>query len=343
VGAPPGTLIAQTDAPAPSLAMISYGPDGVEQKAGISLKDVEKSRARWPVTWLDVQGLGDIDLIRQIGATFDLHLLSLEDVINVHQRPKAEEFPSHVFIVLRLPPDSSHSAGEQISLFVGENFVVSFQEREGDCFDPVRERIVSGMRIRENGPDYLAYALIDACIDAYFPQLETLGERLEAMEGSVMLDPRPEQVSDLHGVKRELLLMRRAIWPAREMLNSLLRGESRFMPPQTQVFLRDVYDHTVQLMDVVETYREIASGLVDVYLSSQSTRLNEVMKFLTVIATVFIPLSFLASLWGMNFDSTASPYNMPELKWWLGYPLALALMAGVAVVMLVYFRFRKWL
>jgi len=343
VGAPPGTLVAQPDADQTSIEIIGYGPRGHERKSRCTASDIAAMHEAWPMVWVDVRGLADTALVRQAGNLFGVHELSLEDVINVHQRPKAEDFESHVFIVLRLPPDSSDAAGEQVSLFVGKDFLLTFQEREGDCFEQVRTRIASGAQIIRNGPDYLAYALIDACIDSYFPHLEALGERLELLEGEVMLSPKPAQVSELHAVKRELLLMRRAIWPAREMVNALLRGESRFIGKKTLVFLRDVYDHTVQLMDVVETYREIASGLVDVYLSSQSTRLNEVMKFLTIIATIFIPLSFLASLWGMNFDREASPFNMPELGWYLGYPLALTFMGGVAVAMIAYFRFRKWL
>lgn len=343
VGAPPGTLIAEPAASSTSIEMFGYGPDGHEHKTGCTSADIKAVRKVWPRTWVDVRGLADTALIAEIGTLFGLHELSLEDVVNVHQRPKAEDYADHVFIVLRLPPDGGDTAGEQVSLFVGRDFIISFQEREGDCFDPVRARIRSSSRIRSNGPDFLAYALIDACIDSYFPRLEQLGERIEALEGEVMLSPSPGQVSELHAVKRELLLMRRAVWPAREMINALLRGESQFIGERTLVFLRDVYDHTVQLMDVVETYREIASGLIDVYLSSQSTRLNEVMKFLTIIATIFIPLSFLASLWGMNFDREASPLNMPELGWYFGYPLALAFMAAVAGGMIAYFRFRKWL
>lgn len=342
-GAPPGTLVAEPAAHPTSIEVFGYSSDGHERKSACSLDDVKASRKAWPMIWVDVRGLADTALISRIGQLFGVHELSLEDVINVHQRPKTEDFTDHVFIVLRLPPDTSDTAGEQVSLFAGKDFVLTFQEREGDCFDPVRTRIGANGRVIRNGPDYLAYALIDACIDAYFPRLETLGERIEALEGEVMLTPAPGQVSELHAVKRELLLMRRAIWPAREMVNALLRGESRFISEKTLVFLRDVYDHTVQLMDIVETYREIASGLVDLYLSSQSTRLNEVMKFLTIIATIFIPLSFLASLWGMNFDREASPLNMPELGWYFGYPLALTLMGGVAVAMFAYFKARKWL
>ena len=345
VGAPPGTLIASESAAQSRMEMICYGPGSDEhlKLADCSMADVRKAKDRYPVLWLDVEGLANLALVEEIAEEFKLHLLSIEDVINVHQRPKVEEYPDQVYVVLRLPPDGSSGSGEQISLFIGTNYVITFQEREGDCFDAVRQRIGNGRRIVSSGPDYLAYALIDACVDAYFPVLEDLGERVEDMEDRVLADPQPSQSGELHAMKRELLQIRRAIWPMRELLNSLMRNDNPNISDTTQVYLRDVYDHTIQLMDIVETYREIASGLLDVYLSSQSARLNEVMKFLTVIATIFIPLSFLAGLWGMNFDPTASQWNMPELKWVYGYPLALAVMTATALGLVGYFRYKKWL
>ncbi len=343
VGAPPGTLIPSETASETRMSMICYGPNGEQYFDNCSLEDVQKQKHNWPVVWVDVQGLANLDLVKGIAQEFNLHLLSIEDVINVNQRPKAEEFADHVYVVLRLPPTPGHNAGEQISVFTGPAYLVSFQEYAGDCFDMVRKRIGDGRRIVSSGPDYLAYALIDACIDAYFPVLEELGERIENMENEVISNPQPGQIGALHEMKRELLLIRRAIWPTREMLNLMVRDESPVITSETRVFLRDVYDHTIQLMDVVETYREIASGLVDVYLSSQSTKMNEVMKFLTLIATIFIPLSFMAGIWGMNFDSNASPWNLPELKLYFGYPAALASMLLVGIGMILYFRRKRWL
>jgi magnesium transporter len=228
-------------------------------------------------------------------------------------------------------------------MFIGDNYVLTFQERPGDCFDPVRDRLRKNKgRIRQLGSDYLGYALVDAAIDSYFPILETLGEEIEALEDEVVAAPKPILVDQLHRIRRELLVLRRAVWPTREMLNTLIRDKLPQIKDTTQPYLRDCYDHTIQLMDIVETYREICSSLLDVYLSSLSTRLNEVMKILTIIATIFIPLGFVASLYGMNFDR-ASPFNMPELGWRYGYPFALAVMVAIVASLLWFFRRRGWI
>jgi magnesium transporter len=233
---------------------------------------------------------------------------------------------------------------EQISMFLGERVLLTFQERPGDCFDPVRTRLRAARgQIRNRQIDYLAYTLLDAVIDGYFPVLEGLGERLEDLEDRVIAAPADLEVARIHEIRRELLTIRRAVWPQREMVNALTRESSHYVTDQTRPYLRDCYDHTIQLMDIIETYREIATGLVDVYLSSVSTRLNEVMKVLTIIATIFIPLSFITGLYGMNFDTAASPWNMPELAWYWGYPMALGLMAVVAAGLLYYFYRKGWL
>jgi magnesium transporter len=227
---------------------------------------------------------------------------------------------------------------------LGENFVLTFQEGGGDCFDPVRKRLRRKRgRIRDVGADYLAYALLDAVIDGFYPVLEDCGERLGVLEDEIIGAPSGAAVTDVHDLKHDLLTLRRAIWPQREMINTLLRDESELVSAATRIYLRDCYDHAVQLMDIVETYREIASALVDVYLSSVSARLNEIMKVLTIIATIFIPLSFIASVYGMNFDRNASPLNMPELGWRYGYVFSLALMLAIALGLLYYFRRRGWL
>jgi magnesium transporter len=268
----------------------------------------------------------------------------MEDVLNLHQRPKAEEYKDHVFIVTQMYRTYADLGTEQVSIFLGEDFVLSFQEQAGDCLDPLRNRIRAGKgRIRGAGADYLCYAILDAVVDGYFPVLERYGETLEELEEQVITQARGDHISRLHEMKRDLLNTRRAIWPHREMINALIRDENPLFSDSTRMYLRDVYDHTIQLMDIVETYREIASGLVDVYISSVSAKLNEIMKVLTIIATIFIPLSFVASLYGMNFDRSASPWNMPELGWRFGYPLSLLLMGGIAVGLLFYFRRRGWL
>jgi magnesium transporter len=302
----------------------------------------------WPVTWVDVQGLGDVETVRALGDRFDLHGLALEDVINVHQRPKVELYENHVFIVTRMVGGPATDGGgadtEQVAMFLGADFLLTFQERSGDCFEPVRERLRhAGGRIRAARADYLAYTLIDAVIDGYFPVLEGYGERVERLEDAVTARPDAALVAQIHALKRDLLTLRRAIWPQREMVNALIRDESSLVAEPTRLYLRDCYDHAIQLMDMIETYREIASGLVDLHLSSFSARLNEVMKVLTIIATIFIPLSFITGLYGMNFDPSASRWNMPELGWRYGYPFALGLMGVVAIGLLVYFRRKGWI
>lgn len=343
-GAPPGTLIADPRAHGSELSLIAYGDNRIVERHDASIEDVEAVKGTLPTVWINVDGLADIELIRKLGELFDLHDLALEDVVNVHQRPKAEEYAGHVFIVARMIALGSRNETEQISIFVGKDFVLTFQERKGDCFDPVRERLRRRKgRLHQQGKEYLAYALIDAVIDAYFPALEEYGEHLEKLEDAVVSKPGPELIEQLHTMKRDLLNLRRAIWPHRDMINSLIREETPLVTDQTRLYLRDCYDHTVQLMDIVETYREIASGLVDIYLSSMSARLNDIMKVLTIIATVFIPLSFIASFYGMNFDRAVSPWNMPELGWRFGYPLIILLMVIVAALLLFYFYKNRWI
>jgi magnesium transporter len=268
----------------------------------------------------------------------------LEDVVNTHQRAKLEEYDDHLFVVLRVPLEFADFRSEQLTLFLGGDYLLSFQEKPSAILDPVRARLRAGRgRIRNSGPDYLAYAIIDVCLDAYFPVLERCGERVEALEQAVLEQPDDRVIAGIHAVKRELLAIRRALWPQREMLNGLIRDESPLISERTRVYLRDCYDHVIQLIDLVETYREIASSLVDIYLSSVSSRLNEVMKVLTIIATIFIPLGFIASLYGMNFDRAVSPLNMPELGWYFGYPLVLLIMCATVFGLLYYFRRRGWL
>lgn len=343
-GAIPGTLAPQADASPPVVTVVSYGPEGSTAHEFAGVEALGKLRGQRPVLWVDVSGLADAGLIADLGKLFGLHALALEDVINTHQRPKVEEFSGHVFIVARMVHDGQRTDTEQFSCFLGKDYLLTFQERPGDCFGPVRERIRSTRgRVCSLGPDYLCYALLDAMIDSYFPVLERHGENLELLEDVVVETPNAGNIRELHELKRALLLLRRSIWPHREMVNALIRDENPLITAQTRVFLRDCYDHTIQLMDIVETYREIASGLVDVYISSVSARLNEIMKVLTIIATIFIPLGFVASLYGMNFDAGVSPWNMPELKWRFGYPLVLLLMVAIAGGLLWYFWRKGWI
>lgn len=340
-GASPGTITADPAAPSPVLSVIAFGPGEVHDERITDLAAVRALRAqreRFPVVWLDVAGLGDAAVIAQVGEVFGLHVLALEDVVNVHQRAKVEAYGDHLFLVARMVELAGSVETEQLSLFLGTGFVVTFQEQPGDCFGPVRDRIRSGRgALRRSGSDYLAYALLDATIDHYFPVLEAFGERLEALEDEIVRAPRPDSLQRVHAVKRDLLSLRRALWPEREALLPLLREEHPLIRPETRPYLADCYDHTIQLMDLLETYRELASSLTDIHLSSMANRLNEVMKVLTVFTAIFIPLTFVAGVYGMNF------VNMPEIDWRYGYPATLGVMAAIALGLVLWFRRKGWI
>jgi magnesium transporter len=310
-----------------------------------SLNELRRLPLDRGVTWIDVTGLADASAISEIGELFGLHSLALEDVVHIHQRAKVEAFEDHLFIVARMVSANEELESEQVAMFLGPRFVVMFQERPGtDCLDRVRDRLRQGRgRIRELGADYLVYSLLDAIIDGYFPVLQGFGAALDELEDEIDERARPSTIQELHGVRKNLLLVRRIIWSHREAVNGLLRDDYDLIGAETQVFLRDCYDHTVQLLDVAEIYRETCADLRDLHYSQLSQRTNDVMKVLTIMSSLFIPLTFLAGLYGMNFDPDVSRWNMPELRWTLGYPFALGLMAVSAVVMLVYMARRGWL
>lgn len=343
-GGSPGTVKVAKDAPTPVIHVIAFGPDKVVEEKIENLERLSNFVGKWPVTWINVEGLGDADTIMDLGAMFGLHRLALEDVVNVHQRAKVEEYDDHVFIVARMISGDAHLATEQISLFLGKDFVLTFQERPNDCFQPIQERIrQKKSHIHTAGPDYLAYRLLDAAVDAYFPALEQYGDHLDQMDDEVTARATPAAFSQIHDVKADLLLLRRAVWPHREAINKLVRDKHPLISDETRIYLRDVYDHVTHLVELVEAYREICADLRDHYMSNVSSRMNEVMKVLTVIATIFIPLGFIAGLYGMNFNPEKSKWNMPELGWTYGYPFALVLMASVAIGMLAFFWRRGWL
>jgi magnesium transporter len=343
-GSVPGKLEIPRSAAKPSIRVIAFGPNELVERQVANVGDIVEMRQTFPTIWIDIVQFGDAKMISEIGDVFDLHRLALEDAINTHQRPKVEEYDDHLFIVALMLGEAGSLETEQVAFFVGSGYLITFQEKPGDCFENVRDRIrKANGRIRSAGSDYSAYALLDAIIDSYFPALERVGDELEALEDQVISSPEPGNISELHNMKRKLLLLRRAIWPHREVFNTLLRDEHPLISAETRPFLRDCYDHTIQLMDIVETYREMASGLVDVHLSSVSMKLNEVMKVLTIVATIFIPLSFIASVYGMNFDRERSPWNMPELGWYFGYPFALILMSATAAGLIWYIRKKGWL
>lgn len=343
-GAPPGTLLSQATALPTAIHVIAYDVEQLVEEEVANARDLADLAGRHRVTWIDVQGLADLDTLRTLGDVFGVHDLTLEDIVHVHQRPKVETYPDHLFVVLRMPRAEDGALTEQVTMVLAEGLLITFQERPGDCFEPIRTRLRQARgRIRALDADYLAYTLIDAVIDAYFPLLEHFGEQVEALEDEVTTRPVPAVMSRVHRLKRELLELRRAIWPHREMLAALMRDEIHFVEQTVHTFLRDTLDHVIQLLDILETYRETATGLVDIYLSAASARLNEVMKLLTIIATIFIPLSFVAGVYGMNFDPAVSPWNMPELGWRYGYPIALGLMMAVALGLLVWFHRKGWL
>jgi magnesium transporter len=344
VGSPPGILIPDVHASPTRLRLRIITNDAVETRDDPDLAALEAAAASGVRLWLDVVGLGDHDLLVEIGRIFDIAPLALEDITNTRQRPKIDIFAGHALVFLHMLDGRSVSSKEQIAILFDDRSVVTFQERPGDCLDPVRKRLAAPMaRIRSEPPGYLAYAVIDTIIDAYFPVLETIGNQMEELEESILEHAGPSQISQLHHLKRELLVVKRAVWPTRELLASMTREDFPFMPASVRPFLRDSHDHAVQLIDIIETYRELGTGLLDLHLTGVSTRTNEIMKLLTIVATIFIPLTFLAGLWGMNFDPAASPWNMPELTAYFGYPAALLSMVATAAALLAYFRWKRWL
>jgi len=343
-GAPPGSIVVHEDALPSQISVVAYGPKEVTFLDGVALADIPDLLKRWPVVWIDVVGLGSAEVIEGIGDMFRLHRLALEDVVNVHQRPKVDEYEDATFIVCNMIHTEEELHTEQISIFVGERFVVTFQEQPGDCFGVIRDRIQHGRgRIRREGPDYLAYALIDSIVDAFFEPVEKYGDVIEALELAVVAKTTKKVVSQIHSVRRDLFLLRKTIWAQREMVAMLSRETYFGFTEATRPYLRDCYDHTIQLLDMTETYRDFATSLFELYLSTVSNRMNEIMKVLTIIATIFMPMSVIASIYGMNFNPEKSPWNMPELAWYFGYPFALGLMALIAVGMIAWFWRRGWI
>ncbi|MFW5951993.1 MAG: magnesium/cobalt transporter CorA [Gemmatimonadota bacterium] len=343
VGAAPGTLISHPDAAPPVLYAVGYGPDSFHEQEVESVEELDSLRGRWSVLWINVTNVGDAEAVAAIGERFGLHRLALEDVVNVHQRPKVEEYPDHLFAVARMATLEERVDTEQVSLFLGEDWVLTFQERPGDTWDPVRDRLRAGRgRIRAAGADYLFYALLDAIIDAYYPLLEEFGDRLEFLEEEVIDDPQEGLVAVIHAARRDVLALRQSVWPLREAIGMLYREEFRLIDSESRIYIRDAYDHAIQVIDLLENYREMASALLEVYLSSVSHRMNQVMKVLTIIATIFIPLTFIAGIYGMNFDPDASPLNMPELAWYWGYPAVWTVMIVTVLGLLWYFKRKRW-
>jgi len=343
-GLPPGTLIHIGDKKEGDLkiTIIDYDETHFEEKVVNTIEECIVFRDKPTVTWINVDRIDRVNIIEKLGECYGLHPLVMEDILNTDQRPKLEDYDEYNYIVLKMlhyNDKDSQIEAEQVSLILGRNFVISFQEgKEGDAFDAIREGLRKGKgRTRKSGADYLAYALVDAIVDHYFVIFERLGERIEFLEEELVKTPATKTLQEIHNLKREMIFLRKAVWPLREVIGGLQRGESSLIRETTRVYLRDVYDHTIQIMDTVETFRDMVSGMLDIYLSSVSNRLNAVMKVLTIITTVFMPLTFIAGIYGMNFK------YMPELEWHWGYPVILAGMGVIAVLMLAYFKKKKWL
>ena len=343
-GLPPGTLvhIGEKKIEKTKITILDYDELNFEEKDTERWDECIQFRDKPTTTWINVDSVHQPETLEKIGECFGLHPLVLEDILNTDQRPKIEDYNDYLYIVLRMlyyNEKRSEITTEQISLVMGPNYVISFQEGiEGDVFTPLRERIRNNKnRIRKTGADYLAYSLIDAIVDNYFTILEKIGDNIELLEERLVEDPTTDVMHEIHMLKREMIFLRKAVWPLREVISGMESGIHTLIQDSTRIFLRDVYDHTIQVIDTVETYRDMVSGMLDLYLSSISNRLNAVMKVLTIIATIFMPLTFIAGVYGMNFK------YMPELEWRFGYPLIWFVMLAISVIMLIYFRKKKWL
>ncbi len=340
-GLPPGSMvhIGEKRTEKVRINVIDYDSKNLTEKEVKNAEECAVFKEKPTITWINISGIHQTDIIEKIGKCFGLHPLLLEDIVNTDQRPKVEDYTDYIFIVMKMLYSNEKGVNaEQVSLVLGSNYVISFQESQDDVFDKVRERLrTSKGKIRESGADFLTYSLIDAIVDNYFGILEKTGEKIEGFEEELVKNPTPKTLQGIHRIKREMIFLRKAVWPLREVISGLLRSESKLIKKTTLVYLRDVYDHTIQVIDTIETFRDMLSGMIDLYLSSISNRMNEIMKILTIIGTIFIPLTFITGLYGMNFRF------MPELEWELGYPLALFAMLIVSVIMLIYFRKKKWL
>jgi len=323
------------------ITLIDYDAEYFQEKELALVDDCIPFKTKSSVSWINIDGVHNAGIVEKIGKDFNIHPLVLEDILSVGQRPKYEDFADYLFVVLKMlyfDQTKKETIFEQVSMIVGSNFVISFQEKEGDVFNIIRERIRNSRgRIRKMGSDYLAYSLIDAIVDNYFLILEKIGEQVEDIEEELTANPMPKTLHKIHNLKQEALFLRKSVWPLREITSNMERGESLLIKKSTKIYLRDVYDHTIQVVDTVETLRDLVSGMIDIYLSSISNKMNEVMKVLTIIATIFIPLTFIAGIYGMNFK------YMPELSWPWGYLMVWAVMISVGMSMVMYFKRKKWI
>ena len=343
VGLPPGTLVftGERKLDKTSMSVIDFDESRFEEKNLEKIEDSYCYKDTPTVSWININGIHNVDIIDSIGKHFGIHSLVLEDILNTDQRPKMEDYGSYLYLVLKMisfDENTKEIKIEQVSIILTERCVISFQETEGDLFDTIRNRLRNNKgRIRKMGSDYLAYSLMDAVVDGYFVALENLGEKVEELQEVLISDPTSHTLQEIQHLKREILFLRRSVWPLREMIGALERLESPIVHDDLEIYLRDLYDHTIQVIDTVESLRDMLSGMLDIYLSGISNRMNEVMKVLTIIATIFIPLTFLAGVYGMNFR------DMPELSWAWAYPMLLIAMATIGIIMTIYFKHRRWI
>lgn len=342
-GLPPGSMvhIGEQQVEVVKLSVIDFDEHRIDQRDLERVEETFAFRDTPSVTWLNVIGLHAPSIITAIGEQYGIHPLILEDILHTDQRPKVEVGDGYVYVVMKMltyDPANHRIDAEQISLILGKNYVITFQERDGDVLEPLRRRLLNDVgRVRKQGADYLTYAIIDVIVDHYFVVLEQIGEEIEQLERDVLEKPDHSLVQRIQRMKRDLIFLRKATWPLREVIGSMTRDEITLIQQGTQPYLRDIYDHIVQVIDMVENFRDMVSGLLDIYLSSVNNRMNEIMKVLTIIATIFIPLTFIVGVYGMNFDV------MPELHWRWSYPVLLVAMASIIVAMLAFFRIKKWL
>jgi len=347
-GTPPGTLLSGTDVGQTEvqITLLDFGAAGLTINKSADVSQCKAAINEDSITWIRVQGRPTADFMRELGAAFDLHPLALEDVLNAGQRPKMEPYDSQLFLVMHMPTfKNGQIALHQISIFLHKRYLVTFCPCDVEAFSSILKRLeTAGTRVRQQGIDYLFYSVIDLIIDQGFPVLEHLGIQIEAIEEAIVSAPGRDVLDKIYRVKRNMILLRRSLWPQREVVSRLLRDGEEWITEPTHIYLRDCYDHTVQIMDLVESYRDMSASLLDIYMSSASMRLNDVMRVLTVIATIFMPLTFITGIYGMNFgDNTRSPWAMPELHWYYGYPLVWLVILGAVASMLVWFRRKRWL
>ncbi|MCC7301102.1 MAG: magnesium/cobalt transporter CorA [Bacteroidia bacterium] len=342
-GFDPGTLVYRgkehPEGKGIHISRMSYNSEELEEKAFSQLSDCLEDLKKGNITWINVDGVHKTEVIESVGEKFRIHPLTLEDIVNTEQRPKFEDYGHYILCVLHMMHYEHRVVSEQLSILVFENLVITFQEADGgDAFDYIRTRLRQNKgKIRKMGSDYLAYSLLDAVVDTYFTILEKIGDRIEVLEESLVAQPKDITLHQLHSLKREMIFLRKGVWPLRELLNNMERSESELITKTTDLYLRDLYDHTIRVIDTVETYRDLLSGMMDIYLSSLSNKMNQVMKVLTIISTLFIPVTFIAGIYGMNFR------YMPELASPNGYWITLVLMGSIIVGLLFWFRYKKWL